>query len=141
MHHNPLVGLRDEAHHGQRLPRDDDAAAEQHDVLQQRLPVGQVDGVAETAAVGDGVLQPEPHRDGGHHRHQRYGYLRARASVDGKENEHAQAELHGRQNDRHAQRAPVGHHVADVQGRQVVPYLVLGAQRVNGLHEAREDER
>mgnify|MGYP006877993708 FL=1 len=137
---DPLVGLRDEAHHAERFPRHNRSHGEQQEVLQQRLAVGEVDGVAEASAVLDGLPAPKPHRDGGHDGHEGYDHAAHLSPSDGKEQEDAEAELHGGEQDARGERGPGGGVLLQVERFEVVADLVLGAQRVDGLDKAREDE-
>ena len=138
---NPLVRLRDEPHHLQRPPSHDRSASQQHEVLQQRLSVGEFQRVAEASAVLNGVGHEEPRRDKRHHHHQGQRQPRSQSALNGEEQENAQAEFQRRQRHRTAQRQPVGSKRSHASRLCVVMQLILRAQRVDSFHVAREDKR
>ena len=100
-----------------------------------------MNGVTEAAAILHRVGDDDPECYQRHHSHHEQGKPAHQSSADGKEQEDADGKLaHGKQY-RHYQCAPRWEHPVDVQRLQIVGYLILRAQRVNSLHESREDER
>ena len=94
--------MADEAHHHQRLPSNDRRTGKQYDVLEQRLTVSELDGIAEASAVAHRVGYPKPESNQRHHHHEGKGNLGSRPPVDGEEQEDSEAELHGREQHRGA---------------------------------------
>ena len=136
----PLVVLRHEAEHTLAAAAHHYGTGREHHVLEQRLRVGEVYGVAEAATVAHGVGYRYPYRDEGHHRHKRQYHPGGKPTAYGEEDEDAQRKLERCQRHRRTQREPVGHVVANRKRREIIAYLVLGTQRVDGLDISREDE-
>ena len=136
----PLYILVDKAEQQPVVDEHRDNHRQQHDIFPERLPVGEVDGVAEAAAVGNGIGKGEVERQ---RRHQHHEHQRGRQhcpSADGKEQTDANGELEDAEQHRGNHQHTVGDDGREPERLKVVSQLIDGAQRVNRLHEAREEK-
>ena len=123
--------FRGEEHHDQN---------EEHHVFPEGLPVGEHHGIAEAAAVADRVGERQIEREGRHEEHHQQCEPRGPLRADIEQQADAEDEFEGDE----TPCGGLGHREQVVEeaaeGFEVVFYLVGGAQRVNGLDEAAEDE-
>ena len=137
----PLVGPRHKPHHAQRPPAQYHRTGQQDEILDQRLPVAECHGIAEAATVFYRVCHGYPHRHGRHEDHERQHRPGHDPAAHGQHHKHAERELDRREGDGGQEREPVGDEARQSQGTQIVLYLVLCAQRVDGLDVSGEDKR
>ena len=90
---NPLGVFAHKTCHVERLPHHNATASQQHDVLEQSLCVGEMDGIAKATAIFHGVAERQFQCHQCHEHHEDEGQPRGLASADGKQKQNSQGEF------------------------------------------------
>ena len=136
-----MVSSRHEAQNQWVVAQDDDGTGEQDDVFLEGLPVGEYEGVAKAAAVGDGIGYCQIECEGCHDEHETQCEACCHAAADAIEQVYAHQELGYGEGAGQGKWHSVGQERSHAEGGSVVFYLVLCATRVDEFHHSGKEER
>ena len=139
--HYPLVVYEQQPGNAARPEGYKCSGGQQHHILPEGLPVGEFPRITEASAIGRSIRHSQIEGDGREHQHQSQHDTGSHPAVDTKKHAYAQIELQQGQTHGQQQRHHLGHPLSQAHELQIVGNFVLGARRIDELHNTGQHER